>query len=237
MSRSQIAAMVETDADKGQSLAGKVSTANWEMIDTALRGELIESLAVPSSKGTMTQLYRARQTSGGGSVEGGAAIDARDASGETALIIAAEAGDVGRMRGLLDRGANPTAASYSGWTALHGAAECGSVEAIRLLAEAGVNLSPRANSGKTPVDIARQYERPAAAEALAALGGEANVSAEEEAVVVGADAEEFDAALALEIEALDQEEKLAKAKADMEAREELARLVLQDLAGEAEREE
>ena len=85
--------------------------------------------------------------------------------GEPALIRAAEAADRDEVRRLLAAGADARAESLSGWTALHGAAESGSVAVVSLLAEAGCDVSAVAGSGKTPLDIARQYNRAAAARA------------------------------------------------------------------------
>ena len=58
MSRAEIDARKETEADAGASLDGKVSTANWEMIDNALGGRLIEGVEIPNSRGVGTMLYR-----------------------------------------------------------------------------------------------------------------------------------------------------------------------------------
>jgi len=99
-----------------------------------------------------------------------------DDNGETALILAAEAGAEEQVQSLLASGADATIASFSGWTALHGAAECGSVGIITALAVAGADVSAAASSGKTPLDIARQYKQPAAASVLTGLGATANVS-------------------------------------------------------------
>lgn len=58
MSVGEIEARKERPEDKGQPLDGKVSLANWEMIQTALSGKLIEGVSVPNSKGEATMLYR-----------------------------------------------------------------------------------------------------------------------------------------------------------------------------------
>ena len=84
-----------------------------------------------------------------------ASVDARDASGETPLIKAAEAGDCDAVGDLLRRGADPNALSYTSWSALHGAAENGCVDCIRLLVDAGARLDARAKSGLTPAGIAQ----------------------------------------------------------------------------------
>ncbi len=91
-----------------------------------------------------------------------ASVDARDASGETPLIKAAEAGDCSEVRDLLKRGADATAESYTQWTALHGAAESGCLDCCRLLLGAGARSDARAKSGLTPAGIAQKYGRDAA---------------------------------------------------------------------------
>lgn len=59
MSSDEIDSCRELPDDSGQPLAGKVSKGNWQMIRNALDGQLIEGLAIPSSKGEPTLLYRA----------------------------------------------------------------------------------------------------------------------------------------------------------------------------------
>jgi protein-tyrosine phosphatase len=93
-------------------------------------------------------------------------VDARDASGETPLIKAAEAGDCTAVVDLLRRGADPNAQSYTQWTALHGAAENGCVDCIRALLDAGARPDAKAKSGLTPAEIARKYGRDAAVAVL-----------------------------------------------------------------------
>ena len=95
-----------------------------------------------------------------------ASVDARDDSGETPLIKAAEVGDCTAVRDLLEQGADATAESYTQWTALHGAAEAGCVDCVRLLLGAGARSDARAKSGMTPAGIAKKYGRDAAFELL-----------------------------------------------------------------------
>ena len=59
MSFEELEAITETPADKGQPLAGKVSAGNMEMIRNALHGRLIEGVAIKSSSGAETLMYRA----------------------------------------------------------------------------------------------------------------------------------------------------------------------------------
>ena len=94
-------------------------------------------------------------------------VDARDASGETPLIKAAEAGDCDAVGDLLRRGADPNALSYTSWSPLHGAAENGCVDCIRLLVDAGARPDARAKSGMTPAEIAKKYGQDAAFALLA----------------------------------------------------------------------
>ena len=95
-----------------------------------------------------------------------ASVDERDASGETPLIKAAEAGDCDAVSSLLQQGADAMAESYTQWTALHGAAEAGCVACCRLLLGAGARPDARAKSGMTPAEIAKKYGRDAAFELL-----------------------------------------------------------------------
>ena len=91
-----------------------------------------------------------------------ASVDERDASGETPLIKAAEAGDCDAVSSLLQQGADARAESYTQWSALHGAAESGCVECCRLLLSAGARIDARAKSGLTPAGIAQKYGQDAA---------------------------------------------------------------------------
>ena len=95
-----------------------------------------------------------------------ASVDARDDSGETPLIKAAEAGDCDAVSSLLQQGADATAESYTQWTPLHGAAEAGCVDCCRLLLGAGARVDARAKSGLTPAGIAKKYGRDAAFDLL-----------------------------------------------------------------------
>ena len=59
MSREEISALV-TDPAGGVPLAGKVSSNNWKMIDTALSGALISGAVMKTSRpGVTTMLYTA----------------------------------------------------------------------------------------------------------------------------------------------------------------------------------
>lgn len=63
MSFAEVEAIRERPEDKGKSLDGKVSVGNFEFIDTALSGRLIEGVSIPNSKGEPTMMYRAPRDS------------------------------------------------------------------------------------------------------------------------------------------------------------------------------
>ena len=75
----------------------------------------------------------------------GASIDShsQDELGETPLIIVSRTGKIGRMKFLLNNGANPNAQDIAGWSALIGVSRNGNFEAAKLLLESGAdpNLS------------------------------------------------------------------------------------------------
>ena len=61
MGLDEIRSRTETDdeAREKTALDGKISKGNYEMIENALSGKLIEGVVIPSSKGVATMLYRA----------------------------------------------------------------------------------------------------------------------------------------------------------------------------------
>lgn len=61
MSLSEIQAIIEQPEDKGKNLKGKVSLGNFEMIENAMNGQLIEAVSIPNSKGQSTMIYRGRR--------------------------------------------------------------------------------------------------------------------------------------------------------------------------------
>ena len=63
MSFAEVEAIRERPEDKGKSLDGKVSVGNFEFIDIALSGRLIEGVSIPNSKGEPTMMYRAPRDS------------------------------------------------------------------------------------------------------------------------------------------------------------------------------
>jgi ankyrin repeat protein len=72
-----------------------------------------------------------------------------------ALLYAARAGDVGRVRAVLDAGASVNAANRYGVTALGFAAERGHFDVVRLLVERGADVNVVDSFyGSRPVDFA-----------------------------------------------------------------------------------
>ena len=79
------------------------------------------------------------------------------------LLEAAERGDAGMVRELLERGADMNAKDENGWTMLHHAAYANSLNAVRLLLERGADTSVKDDEGRTPLDIARERKHSEAA--------------------------------------------------------------------------
>ena len=84
-----------------------------------------------------------------------ASVDARDDSGETPLIKAAEAGDCDAVASLLQQGADATAESYTQWTAFTGQRRP-AVWSASVCPRRGRPGRARAKSGLTPAGIARR---------------------------------------------------------------------------------
>ncbi|WP_324779729.1 ankyrin repeat domain-containing protein [Thiobacillus sedimenti] len=92
-------------------------------------------------------------------LESGAAHDATDEAGETALMHAAHGGHVAAVEVLIAAGADVNAKSPQGWTALakaayNGDTERGYVEVVEILHKAGANLDERIFFGITPLMLA-----------------------------------------------------------------------------------
>jgi ankyrin repeat protein len=86
-------------------------------------------------------------------IKGGLAADARDAKGNTLLMLASYHGRTGAVRLLLKAGASVDLRNDKGQTPLGGVAFKGHVEIARLLLEAGAD--PAADQGgSTPADFA-----------------------------------------------------------------------------------
>ena len=75
------------------------------------------------------------------------------------LMLAAAAGDVGRVRKLLQRGANIQARDVDGWTALMLAAMEGHAAVARILVEEGADPQATDRFGVSVLDCARRSGR------------------------------------------------------------------------------
>jgi ankyrin repeat protein len=74
-------------------------------------------------------------------VRGGATVDARDALGNTPLVLGAMRGHLDVVRSLVSAGADPNS-SGAGYTALHMAAMDGRQELVSLLLRSGASVNP-----------------------------------------------------------------------------------------------
>ena len=103
----------------------------------------------------------------------GAAVDARDAGGRTALDAAALSDHIELVELLLERGAAVgLATNRGGSTVLHVAAQRGSLDLVRLLVSRGADVAARNDAGATPLHYAAQSRRTDAARVLLDAGAD-----------------------------------------------------------------
>lgn len=108
-------------------------------------------------------------------LEKGVSPDARDASGNTPLMLAAVYGDTETMRLLLDRGANANATNNAGATALIRAAF--DAEKVALLLARGADVHARSALGNTALMLAaRPWNSRPAVEMLLRHGADVNAT-------------------------------------------------------------
>jgi len=101
--------------------------------------------------------------------------DTRNEAGLTALMIAAEAGQLDVVKILVDNKAEVSAVdNESGWTALHFASTKGHAEIITLLLNSGASVEALTQSGETALMLATESERDEAVKAL--IEGKADVN-------------------------------------------------------------
>ena len=93
-------------------------------------------------------------------LDSGVGVDAADAEGRTALMLAAQGESVNVLRHLFEKGADVNARDKNGATALMYAVQHGQTPgaqvAIRMLLDRGADINAKNNLGETALDIARQ---------------------------------------------------------------------------------
>lgn len=92
-------------------------------------------------------------------LDAGAELEARDARGYSALMLAAYSGQLEATQYLLARGADPNTSDAAGNSALMGAAFKGDVAIARALLAAGADLAARNTAGLDAAGFARQFGR------------------------------------------------------------------------------
>jgi uncharacterized protein len=100
-------------------------------------------------------------------------VNVQNASGETALMMAALRGQVAWMRRLLDRGA---AVHKDGWSPIHYAATGPDVKAVALLLERGAPVEASSPDKDTPLMMAARYGAEGSVDLLLARGASASVT-------------------------------------------------------------
>jgi uncharacterized protein len=96
-------------------------------------------------------------------------IDAPNAAGETALMLAALRGQGEWVRRLVSQGA---AINREGWTPLHYAASGGATEVLRWLVEQGAAIDARSPNRSTPLMMAARYGASESVDWLVARGAD-----------------------------------------------------------------
>jgi ankyrin repeat protein len=82
------------------------------------------------------------------------------------LVVNAAAGDIAKVRQMLDRGVDPNAADSGGWTALHLAAGHGHLDVVRALLDRGADPARPNKMGDTPLHVAVVLNQLGTAQAL-----------------------------------------------------------------------
>ena len=135
-----------------QVLRGRTSTAVSHSLNSPQRGVTYAGLHQAALEGNAKGITSLLAT--------GADVNARDANGRTALMIAASAGKTDVVELLLVKGANPNMADYKeGRTALIVAAEAGHAEAARSLLNKGADPNVKDRFGETAMSNAQRLKR------------------------------------------------------------------------------
>jgi ankyrin repeat protein len=108
-------------------------------------------------------------------LDAGAAINAKDKRGSTALYYAIDLGDVDFVQALLTRGALVNVKNNEGKTPLHWASYNGRQDFVRLLIEKGGDVNARDDSGDTPLCLAVLFNHATCVERLLVRGAQANI--------------------------------------------------------------
>ena len=108
-------------------------------------------------------------------LKGHANVNAVNAYGVNAMLLAAESSNTALIELLLNAGAKATAANPDGETALHLVARTGNVQAAKLLLAHGAKVDARENfGGQTPLMWAAARRHPPMVELLASKGADVN---------------------------------------------------------------
>lgn len=102
-------------------------------------------------------------------------VNVQNASGETALMMAALRGQVAWMQRLIDRGAQ---VHKEGWSPIHYAATGPESKAVALLIERGVPIEALSPGKDTPLMMAARYGAEGSVDLLLARGASASVTNE-----------------------------------------------------------
>ena len=90
---------------------------------------------------------------------------------------AASAGDIGKVKRLLDKGARLNVRNIEGFAPLHIAAFTGHTEVVKLLVAAGAEVDVRDRYGQTPLLLAASEGRLSVVEVLIRNGADVNAKA------------------------------------------------------------
>ena len=101
-------------------------------------------------------------------------VNAKDAQGQTPLMLAAAFGSADAMRALIASGADVRAASSAGLTALHFAAD--DATKTRLLLDAGADVNAASQLGRTPLIVAAASQSAEAVRLLLFRGANVNAA-------------------------------------------------------------
>ena len=91
-------------------------------------------------------------------ISSGADVNAKDAFGSTALMMASSNGQKAVVEMLISAGADVNERDNGGMTALHSTAENANVSIAEILISAGADLKIRNKEGMTALDLAKMWQ-------------------------------------------------------------------------------